>query len=97
MVNVLLMEKFVITVMGKTILRSAVHIIEKLHENEQTETESPSADDYKFFLDTVNLQKKNPENLVNISQIKNKHSDWNITLSSNGTPISYEIDTGAQC
>ena len=29
-VNVLPMEKFVITVIGKTILRSAVHIIEKL-------------------------------------------------------------------
>ena len=32
-----------------------------------------------------------------ISQIKNEPSDWNITLSSNGTPISYKIDTGAQC
>ena len=67
-----------------------------LHEIEQTETESPSADEYKFFLDRIYL-KKNPENLVNISQIKNETSDWNITISSNGTPISYKIDTGAQC
>ena len=29
-----------------------------LHEIEQTETESPSADEYEFFLDTINLQKK---------------------------------------
>ena len=35
--------------------------------------------------------------MVNISQIKNEPSDWNITLSSNDTPISYKIDTGAQC
>ena len=66
-----------------------------LQEIEQTETESPSADEHKFFLDTINLQKK-PENLVNISQIKNEPSDW-ITISSNATPISHKIDTGAQC
>ena len=29
-----------------------------LHEIEQTETESPSADECKFFLDTINFQKK---------------------------------------
>ena len=32
-----------------------------LHEIEQTKTESPSADEYEFFLNTINLQ-KNPEN-----------------------------------
>ena len=67
-----------------------------LHKIEQTETESPSADEYEFFLDRINLQ-KNPENLVNICQIKNEPSDWNITISSNGTPVSYKIDIGAQC
>ena len=67
-----------------------------LHEIKQTETESPSAGKYEFFLDTINLL-KNPENLTNISQIKNEPSDWNITLSSNGTPISYKIDTDPQC
>ena len=35
--------------------------------------------------------------MVNISHIKNEPSDWNISLSSNDTPISYKIDTGAQC
>ena len=35
--------------------------------------------------------------MVNISQIKNKPSDWNITISSDGIPISYKIDTGVQC
>ena len=44
----------------------------------------------------LNLQ-RNPENLVSISQIKNEPSDCNITLSFNGTPMSYETDTGAQC
>ena len=62
---------------------------------EQSETESPYADEYEFFLDTINL-KKNPENLVSISQIKNEPSNWNISLFSNGTPISYKIDIGAQ-
>ena len=32
------------------------------------ETELPSADEYEFFLDTINLH-RNPENLVNISKI----------------------------
>ena len=35
--------------------------------------------------------------MVNISHIKNEPSDWNITLSSYGTPISFKTDTGAQC
>ena len=29
--------------------------------------------------------------------MKNEPSDWNIALSSNGTPISYKVDTDAQC
>ena len=35
--------------------------------------------------------------MASISQIKNEPSDWNITLFSNGSPISYKIDTGVQC
>ena len=35
--------------------------------------------------------------MVNISQIKGEPSDCNITLSTNGTPLSYKIDTGTQC
>ena len=35
--------------------------------------------------------------MVSISQIENKPRDWNITLSSNGTPTSNKIDTGAHC
>ena len=78
----------------------ATEIIKKclakiLHKIWQTETESPSPDEYEIFLDTINLQ-ENPENLVNISQIKNEPSNWNIALSSDGTPISYKIYTGAQ-
>ena len=89
------MGRFVITVMGKTILRSAVHIIEKL----STKLNKLKLNHLLLMIanfSSVNLQ-KTPENLVNISQIKNKPSDLNINLSSNGTPISYKIDTGAQC
>ena len=35
--------------------------------------------------------------MANISKIKNEPSDWNTNLSSNGTPISYKIDTSTQC
>ena len=55
------MEKFTITIIGKTILRSDVHAIEKLHETEQIKIESTSADECKFFVDTINLQ-RNAEN-----------------------------------
>ena len=41
---------------------------------------------------TINIQ-----NSINISQIKNKNSDWPITLPSNGVPVSYKINNGAQC
>ena len=37
------------------------------------ETELPFADEYEFFLDTINLY-RSPENLVKISQIKNQPS-----------------------
>ena len=67
-----------------------------LHNTEQTETESLSADKYDFFLDATNLNKAR-ENLVNISQVRNELSEWNITLPSNGIPVSYNMDTGAQC
>ena len=90
------MEKFVITVIWKTILRSAVHEIEKLSMilkipklNQLLLTNK------EFFLDTINLE-RNPKTLVSISQIKNEPSKWNITLESNGTPISCKMDTRAQ-
>ena len=35
--------------------------------------------------------------MVTISQFKKEPPDWNITLSSNVTSISYNIDTGVQC
>lgn len=43
------------------------------------------------------ILKKTPENLVITFQIKNELSDWNDTFSSNGSPISYKVDTGAHC
>ena len=45
-----------------------------------------------FFNETVNIQ-----NSAHINQIKNENSDLPITLPSNGIPVSYKIDTGAQC
>ena len=38
-------------------------------------------------------------NLMNLPAraIRNKNSDWSITLPSNGDPISYKNDTRAQC
>ena len=59
-----------------------------LHEIKQTETKSR----IRIF-PWYDKSSKIPENLI----IKNEPSDCNITLSSNGTPISYEIDTRAQC
>ena len=43
-------------------------------------------------MDTVNIQDS-----AHINQIKNKNSDWSITLPLNGIPVSYKTDTGAQC
>ena len=48
--------------------------------------------DYEFFIETVNIQDS-----AHIKQIKNENSDCSITLPSNGIPVSYKIDTGAQC
>ena len=42
-------------------------------------------------MDTVNIQDS-----AHINQIKNKNSDWSITLPLNGIPVSYKTDTGAQ-
>lgn len=52
-------ERFAITLIGKTILRSDVLVTEKLHKMKQTKTEV-AADKFNFFLDTINLQ-KNPK------------------------------------
>ena len=48
--------------------------------------------DYEFFTETVNIQDS-----AHTDQIKNENSDWSLTLPSNGIPVSYKIDTGAQC
>ena len=48
--------------------------------------------DYEFFTEAVNIQDS-----AHTDQIKNENSDWSLTLPSNGIPVSYKIDTGAQC
>ena len=89
MVNVPPMDKFAITVIGKTILRSALHEFEKPKLNHVLLTNTSFSLIREIFKETL-------KNLADISQIKNEPSDWNITLSSNSTPISYKIDTGFQ-
>ena len=44
------------------------------------------------MIETVSIQDS-----LYINQIKNENSDWSITLPSNGTPVSYKIDSGVQC
>ena len=48
--------------------------------------------DYEFFIETVNIRDS-----AHINQIKNKNSDWSITLPLNGISVSCKINTGAQC
>ena len=65
----------------------------KAHEIEKVESdESFDQTDYEFFIETVNIQDS-----AHINQIMNENCDWSITLTSNGIPISYKIDTGARC
>ena len=45
----------------------------------------------------INFLFKLLQDSAHINQIKNKNSDWSITLSSNVIPVSYKTDTGAQC
>ena len=82
------MEKFAISVIRKSILRSAVQVIQKLLKLNYLLLTNMNFSFIQTYLH------RNPENLVNISRIKNEPFDWNITLSSNGTPISYKKDTG---
>ena len=48
--------------------------------------------DFFFLIETVNIQDSS-----HINQIKNENSDWSITLPSNRIPVSYKIDSRAQC
>ena len=66
----------------------------KVHEIEKDESDEPSdQSDYEFSIETV----INIQDSAHVPQIKNENSDWSTTLPSNGIPVSYKIDTGAQC
>ena len=66
----------------------------KVHETEKDQSDEPSdQSDYEFSIETV----INIQDSTHITQIKNENSDWSITLPSNGIPVSYKINTGAQC
>ena len=39
----------------------------------------------------------NIQDSAHINQINNENSDWSITVNSYGIPVSYKIDTRAQC
>ena len=69
-------------------------LAKKVHEIEKDESaEHSNQSNYEFFIETVSIQDS-----VYIDQIKNENSDWSsIALPSNGIPVSYKIDTGAQC
>ena len=68
-------------------------IAKKVHEIEKDKSEEDfDQSNYEFFIETVSIQDS-----AYINQIKNENSDWSITLPSNGIPVSYKIDTGAQC
>ena len=54
--------------------------------------EASHQSDCEFLLNIVYVQDS-----VYINQIKNENSDWSVTLPLNGIPVSYKIDTGAQC
>ena len=65
----------------------------RVHEIEKDESDKPTDQrDYEFFIEAANIQDS-----AHINQIKNENSDWSITLPSNGIPVSYKIDTTAQC
>lgn len=74
--------------------RSAANVIEK----SLTKLKKPKLN--RLLLRNMNFSliqeilKKTPEKLVITFQIKNELSDWNDTFSSNGSPISYKVDTG---
>ena len=64
-----------------------------MYEIEKDESDKPTShSDYKIFIETINI-----ENSAYINQIKNENSDWSVTLPSNEIPVSYKIDTRAQC
>ena len=62
-----------------------------MHEVEQIQTDSEESSDLEFFVETIIIQDP-----LNINEIKNESSVWSVTLTSNGLPISYKIDTGTQ-
>ena len=64
----------------------------RIRELKQTETDSEEFFDLEFFVETISIQDP-----LNINEIKNESSVWSITLNFSGLPISYKIDTGAQC
>ena len=64
----------------------------KVHEIGQIETDCEESSDLEFFVETISIQDP-----LNINEIKNESSVWSIILTSNGLPISYNIDIGAQC
>ena len=64
----------------------------KVHKVKQIETDCNESSDLEFFVETIIIQDP-----LNINEIKNESSVWSITLTSNGLPILYKIDTGTQC
>ena len=69
------------------------YVGKKVYEIEKDESDEPTShSDYKIFIETINI-----ENSAYINQINIENSDWSVTLPSNEIPVSYKIDTRAQC
>ena len=86
------MEKFAMFAKNNHFIVCCPPAGKKVHETGKDQSDEPCyQSDYKFFIETVNIQDS-----AHINQIKNENSDWSRTLPSNWIPVSYEIDTVAQ-
>ena len=85
------MEKFVLFAIKGIILKFAAYVLLKryLKLKRTNLRNTPIRATMNFFIETVTIQDS-----AYINQIKN---DWSIIPPSNGIPVSYKIDTGAQC
>ena len=84
-------------VIKRTISKFVVHMLVKkythvIEKDESDKSCRPEQLWFFFLIETVNIQDS-----AHINQIKNENSDWTITLPSNRIPVSYKIDSRAQC
>ena len=64
----------------------------KVHQIEETETDCKDSSNLESFGEIISTLYP-----LNINELKNESSVWSVTITSNGPPISYKIDTDAKC